>query len=46
MNLHEITVTPQPAYPDTTVALRAFAGLANAHPYRLGAVLRFLETCQ
>ena len=43
-DLFEITITANPAYTDTTVALRALAGLARAYPHRLGAVRRFLET--
>lgn len=43
-DLHEITITANPAYADTTVALRALAGLSRAYPHRLGAVHRFLET--
>lgn len=40
VNLHEITVTPFPAYPDTTVAKRH---LENTRP-RLKLALRFMET--
>ena len=45
VDLHEITVTANPAYTDTTVALRALNGLARAYPFRLGALQRFLATC-
>jgi HK97 family phage prohead protease len=45
VDLHEITVTANPAYTDTTVALRALNGLARSYPFRLGALRRFLETC-
>lgn len=44
VDLLEVTVTANPAYSDTTVALRALAGIARAWPHRLGAVRRFLET--
>lgn len=48
IDLHEITVTAQPAYTDTEVALRALAGLANVnhglHLPRLRAARRWLET--
>jgi len=40
VNLHEITVTANPAYPDTTVAKRH---LENTRP-RLKLALRFMET--
>ncbi len=45
VDLHEITITANPAYLDTTVARRALDGLARAYPFRLGALRRFLETC-
>lgn len=45
VNLHEITITPTPAYSDTTVARRHLDRLSAAHPHRLGHVRRFLETC-
>lgn len=44
VNLHEITVTANPAYLDTSVAMRALASIARNYPLRLGAVRRFLET--
>lgn len=48
VNLHEITVTAQPAYPDTTVAVRALAKYQRAaggpSVPRLRALHRFLET--
>lgn len=44
VDLHEITITPTPAYPDTEVARRALATLAAP---RRGVILarRFLESC-
>jgi phage head maturation protease len=45
VDLHEITITANPAYLDTTVARRALTHIAGNHPFRLGAVRRFLETC-
>lgn len=42
VDLHEITITAQPAYADTSVALRSYQLFAN--PTRLRAVRRFLET--
>jgi HK97 family phage prohead protease len=42
VDLHEITVTADPAYPDTTVAKRA---MPNRH-HRVALALRFLETCR
>jgi HK97 family phage prohead protease len=44
VDLQEITVTAQPAYSDTSVALRTLAALTSNYPLRLGAVRRFLET--
>lgn len=44
VSLHEITVTAQPAYPDTEVALRTLRRIAENYPFRLGRVRRFLET--
>ena len=41
VDLHDVTVTASPAYPDTSVAKRALATLARP---RLGLALRFLET--
>ncbi|HEY1300868.1 MAG TPA: HK97 family phage prohead protease [Stellaceae bacterium] len=46
VDLHEITITPTPAYPDTTVALRALAGMRRDRPPRLRALQRFLETAR
>jgi uncharacterized protein len=43
IDLHEITVTASPAYTDTTVARRAFAGRYVPPPYLRSAKL-FLET--
>ena len=43
VDLHEITVTAQPAYLDTTVAKRSFE-LKFAAPPRLRALRRYLET--
>lgn len=43
VDLHEISITATPAYPDTEVAKRAL-GAARARP-RLIRVRRFLETC-
>lgn len=43
VELHEITITAQPAYLDTTVARRSFELKFTAGP-RLRAVRRFLET--
>lgn len=44
VDLHEITITPTPAYPDTEVAKRALATLSTP---RRGVLLarRFLESC-
>ncbi len=42
VDLHEITVTADPAYPDTTVAKRR----RPAYRQRLALALRFLETCR
>lgn len=42
VNLHEITVTADPAYPDTTVAKRHLPNLRR----RLSLAMRFLETCR
>lgn len=42
VNLHDVTVTAAPAYPDTEVARRAFEGL-RTHP-RLAVARRYLET--
>jgi uncharacterized protein len=42
VDLHEITITAQPAYSDTSVALRSYQLFAS--PTRLRAVRRFLET--
>lgn len=44
VDLHEITITPTPAYPDTEVARRALASLTTP---RRGVLLarRFLESC-
>jgi HK97 family phage prohead protease len=43
VNLHDITVTATPAYPDTEVARRALLAL-RTRP-RLAVRARFLETC-
>jgi HK97 family phage prohead protease len=43
VNLHDITITPTPAYPDTKVARRALLAL-RVRP-RLAVRQRFLETC-
>jgi len=40
VNLHEITITPDPAYLDTTVAKRS---IPNFHP-RLSLAMKFMET--
>lgn len=45
VDLHEITVTANPAYLDTSVARRALESVSGHYPYRLGAVRRFLESC-
>ncbi|MCB1727223.1 MAG: HK97 family phage prohead protease [Gammaproteobacteria bacterium] len=42
VDLHEITVTADPAYPDTTVAKRHIPLLHR----RLALALRYLETCR
>ena len=42
VDLHEITITPTPAYPDTEVARRALASLST--PHRVALARRFLET--
>lgn len=44
VDLHEITITPAPAYTDTTVAMRTLTSLARNYPLRLGAVRRYLQT--
>lgn len=41
VDLHDVTITSSPAYPDTTVAKRALLALGRP---RLGLALRFLET--
>jgi HK97 family phage prohead protease len=43
VDLHEITITAQPAYLDTTVARRALEARATPRP-RLRALRRFMET--
>lgn len=43
VNLHEITITAQPAYLDTTVARRALEAHVAPRP-RLRALRRFMET--
>lgn len=43
LDLHEISITPMPAYPDTTVARRMLASLNCAYP-ALRSARRFLET--
>lgn len=43
-DLHEVTVCAAGAYDDATVALRALAAVSRAHPHRLAAIKRFLET--
>lgn len=42
IDLHDITITPTPAYPDTTVAKRALVLLGGA--WRLRLARRYLET--
>jgi uncharacterized protein len=42
VDLHEITITPTPAYPDTEVARRALASLST--PHRVALARRYLET--
>jgi HK97 family phage prohead protease len=44
VTLHEITITPTPAYPDTEVARRALDTIIRPRP-RLMLARRFLETC-
>lgn len=44
VDLHEITITANPAYLDTSVARRALTAIAGNYSFRLGAVRRFLET--
>lgn len=44
VDLHEITVTAQPAYQDTSVAVRAFSTRYSAQRPLLA--LRWLETCR
>lgn len=44
VDLHEITVTAQPAYLDTTVARRCLGELQFARGPRVRALRRFLET--
>lgn len=42
VDLHEITITPTPAYPDTEVARRTLATIRT--PHRVALARRFLET--
>jgi HK97 family phage prohead protease len=42
VSLHEISITPSPAYPDTTVARRSLEKFNT--PQRLRSLRRFLET--
>lgn len=42
VSLHEISITPSPAYPDTTVARRSLEQFTT--PRRLRSLRRFLET--
>ena len=44
VTLHEITITPTPAYPDTEVARRALDTVIRPRP-RLMLARRFIETC-
>jgi HK97 family phage prohead protease len=44
VTLHEITITPTPAYPDTSVARRTLDTLIRPRP-RLALARRFIETC-
>ena len=44
VTLHEITITPTPAYPDTSVARRALDTVIRPRP-RLMLARRFIETC-
>lgn len=44
VDLHEVTVTAQPAYLDTSVARRSYELLQFANSPRLAALRRFLET--
>jgi HK97 family phage prohead protease len=43
VNLHEITITPTPAYPDTEVAKRALDTIIRPRP-RVAIARRYLET--
>ena len=45
VNLAEVTVTPQPAYADTALALRSRPSLWNTDPDRMARRL-WLETCR
>lgn len=45
VDLYEVTVTAQPAYPDATVARRSFAARWSAAP-RVRSLRRFLDTCR
>lgn len=44
VDLHEITITAQPAYTDTSVAMRSLAAFRDPSRPALNALRRFLET--
>jgi HK97 family phage prohead protease len=44
IDLHEITITAQPAYQDTSVARRSFGLVSIGKHLRLSSLRRFLET--
>lgn len=45
VDLYEVTVTAQPAYPDAAIARRSFAARYSSAP-RVRSLQRFLETCR
>lgn len=46
VQLHEITLTSDPAYQDTTVALRSMPSVYELHRPGIGANALWLETCR
>ena len=45
VNLHDISITAAPAYPDTSVAIRSLELWRSEQRPRLARLSRFLETC-
>lgn len=45
VELHEVTVTAQPAYPDTAVAKRSMPSVYETHRVGIGSNRLWLETC-